>query len=255
MARRDRKATGEISRRLEYVRTEFTSIRYTLADFHRVLGGRDLVSYQTVQNYHFDRDASVQYLAAVAEVFSVDLDWLATGKGTPSPWGTPGLEGEIDPATRVVLDSLTDPEERALTAEQERRLSALKFLGPLRGSVIDHGVSSFADALDERRSPEDMRMTMDDWRARNLRVIQGLDSVLATTWETALDLLRQEIALEAGDLTVDQQTRFAHGLILAVLAMLPERDIPLGTRIYADDQPDSAGVDRLSLASTLSRTR
>ena len=183
----------------------------------------------------------MQYLAAVAEVFSVDLAWLATGRGTPSPWGTPGLEGEIDSSTRFVLDSLTNPEERELTDMHDRRLGATKFLGPLRDSMIDHVVTAFADALDERRSPEDMLMTMDDWRARNLRVVQGLDAVLAATWENALWLLGEEVGIEPTQLTVDQQTRFGHGLIISILALLPERELPIGTRIGFDGQLDSAG--------------
>jgi hypothetical protein len=230
-----------MSRRLEYVRTQFSSVRYSLADFHRLLGGRDFVSYQTVQNYHFDRDASVQYLAAVAETFSVDLKWLATGKGTPSPWGTPGVEGEIDPATRIVLHSLTDPEERERAAEQERRLAAMRFLGPLRESMIHEVVSAFVDALDERRSSGDELMTMDDWRARSLRIIQGLDSILLTAWDSAVALLRQETAIEHTQFTVDQQTRFAHGLILAILAMLPERDIPISTHLLQSELTELPG--------------
>lgn len=243
MARRDRKAIGEMSRRLEYVRTQFTSIRYSLADFHRILGGKDFVSYQTVQNYHFDRDASVEYLAAVAETFSVDLRWLATGKGTPTPWGTPGLEGEIDTTTRVVLHSLTDPEERELAAEYERRLGGMRFLGPLRESMADHIVNAFTDALDERRAPEDELMTMDDYRARNLRVIEGLDWVLSATWDNAFALLRQEISIEAAQLTVDQQTRFIQAVVTAILAMLPDRDLPVGMPMSREDEQDPSACD------------
>ena len=228
MARPVRKAKGEMSRRLEYVRTEFASVPVSLAELHRLLGGKDFVSYQTVQNYHFDRDASVEYLARVAEFYSVDFEWLATGMGKASPWGTPGLEGEIDSTTRMVVHHLTDPEERDATEAYEARIAKTKFLGPLMESILSHVVNGFPDALDERRSIEEMQpMQLSEWKERDLRVIIALDRILDTTWRSALSLLNQELGLTSEDLSIDQQIRFGHAMILAILAMLPERDLPV----------------------------
>ena len=225
MAQQVRRARGAMSQRLEYVRNEFTSESYSLAEFHRLLGGKDFVSYQTVQNYHFDRDASVQYLAAVAEEFAIRLEWLATGKGSPSIWGTPGTEGEID---SLVHHHLTDPEEKELSAAYEARISETKFLGPLTETIIDNIVSAFTSALDERRSFEGVEaMTVSDWQEKDIPAILALDRILAETWESALSLLGRELGIEPGDLTIDQQIRFAQGVILAMLALLPERDLPV----------------------------
>lgn len=228
MARPVRKATGEMSRRLEYVRTQFTGVSYSLAELHRLLGGGDFVSYQTVQNYHFDRDASVQYLAEVAEVFSVNLQWLATGKGSASPWGTPGVEGDIDASTRTVLHYMPDPEAREIDDAYQELIAESKFLGPLWETMIQNVVSGFTDELDELRSPEESQPnTMIEWKERDLRVILTLDRILGDSWEGALGLLGQELGIETVHLTIDQQIRFAHGMILAILTLLPERDLPV----------------------------
>ena len=235
MARQVRKATGDMSRRLEHVRTRYCSASFSLAEFHRHLGGSDFVSYQTVQNYHFDRAASVKYLAAVAETFRVRLEWLATGDGSPSHWGTPGVEGDIDVDKREALDHLefhfTDPEERAISAEQEARISATKFLGPLIDATEPIVVDAFTTALFDRRSFEEgsQPTTVAEYNAMALRPTLTLDRILAQTWEGALALLRQELGIEAVDLNIDQQTRFTNGMILAILALLPERDLPVAS--------------------------
>ena len=73
------------SRRLELVRERVQCA--TLRDFWREItkdaGYR--VSYEAVRNYHNDRDPPVDYLVRVADVFGVDLHWLATGRGAPWP--------------------------------------------------------------------------------------------------------------------------------------------------------------------------
>ena len=230
MARQVRRSKKEMSRRLEYVRTEFTSVAYSLAEFHRLLGGKEFVSYQTVQNYHFDRDASVEYLRRVAEFFSVDFEWLATGTGKATQWGTPGLEGEIDPSTRMVVHHLTDPEEREASEAYEGHIAKAKFLGPLMKSSLSNVVDGFPDALDERRSIEEMQpKELSEWKERDLRVILALDRLLDTSWQGALGLLSQELGLEREDLSIDQQVRFGHTMILAILALLPERDLPVAS--------------------------
>jgi hypothetical protein len=230
MARQVRRAKGEMSRRLEYVRTQFTGMAVSLAEFHRQLGGKDFVSYQTVQNYHFDRDASVEYLARVAEFYSVDFEWLATGNGSASPWGTPGLEGELDPSTRTVVHHLTDPEEREATKAYEARIAKTDFIGPLREGMFARVIDAFTEALDERRPSEDMQpMEMRAWNDRHLRVILALDRILEVAWESATCLVSQELPIEEGDLSLDQQVRFGHAMILAVLEVLPERDLPVAS--------------------------
>ena len=230
MARQVRRATGEMSRRLEYVRTQFTGVPVSLAEFHRQLGGKDFVSYQTVQNYHFDRDASVEYLARVAQFYSVDFEWLATGNGSASPWGTPGLEGELDSTTRTVLHHLTDPEEREAAEAYEAQIAETNFVGPLNDGMLSHVIDAFTEAIDERRPMEDMQpMELSTWKERNLQVILELDRMLEAAWESAVCLVSQELPIERADLTIDQQTRFGHAMMLAVLEVLPERDLPVAS--------------------------
>lgn len=74
-----------VSDRLEQVRSRVTV--ETLRDFWRALVDDTpyQVSYEAVRNYHSDRDPPVGYLVRVAEVFGVDLHWLATGRGAPFP--------------------------------------------------------------------------------------------------------------------------------------------------------------------------
>ena len=69
--------------------------------------------------------------------------------------------------------------------------------------------------------------TLAEWRAKNLRPIQALDGVLAQTWEGTLALLGRELGIETVDLTLDQQVRFTHGIIHAILTLLPDRDLPV----------------------------
>jgi hypothetical protein len=156
------------------------------------------------------------------------LEWLATGGG--SPWETPGVEGEIDSTTRAVVHHLTDPEEREFTAWYEAQITETKFLGPLKGTMIDHVLSAFTDALDERRSLQEMQpMEIIDWKKRELGVVLALDQILLKAWEGGLGLVGRELAIEPGHLTTDQQIRFAHEMILAILALLPERDLPVAS--------------------------
>ena len=153
----------------------------------------------------------------------------------PSHWGTPGVEGDIDVDEREALDLLefyvTDPEERAISAEQEARISATKFLGPLIDATEPIVVDAFTTALFDRRSFEEgsQPTTVAEYNAMALRPTLTLDRILAQTWEGALALLRQELGIEAVDLNIDQQTRFTNGMILAILALLPERDLPVAS--------------------------
>lgn len=76
-----------MAKRLEDVRTNVARIPSLRGFWQRVVEDwpEDLlgppVSYEAVRNYHFDRDAPVSYLAQVARVFGVRLEWLAYGAG------------------------------------------------------------------------------------------------------------------------------------------------------------------------------
>ena len=67
--------------RLEQVRKHLRikSVR----DFWIRLGGKEGsgVGYGSAKSYHVDRIGPIQYYRAAAEVFSVSLEWLLTGKG------------------------------------------------------------------------------------------------------------------------------------------------------------------------------
>lgn len=69
--------------RLEYVR-ESTG-HQTLKAFREALTGDDTysVSYEAVRTYHEHRDPPVHYVARVAEVFGVSLEWLILGGEGP----------------------------------------------------------------------------------------------------------------------------------------------------------------------------
>src|SRR5687768_13368277 len=81
-----------MAKRLEKVRTRF-GVR-SRREFWLQLGekdpeldvvrwktkdGEESVSYPSVKYYHFDRDAPAAYLARVAAVFGVRLEWLISG--------------------------------------------------------------------------------------------------------------------------------------------------------------------------------
>lgn len=57
-------------------------VRSVRAFWQRVTeGDGPKVSYEAARYYHFDREAPASYLARVAKVFGVRLDWLVTGEG------------------------------------------------------------------------------------------------------------------------------------------------------------------------------
>ncbi len=103
---------SSVSSRLELVRERVQCA--TLRDFWRLLT-RDTpyrVSYEAVRNYHHDRDPPVDYLVRVADVFGVDLGWLATGRGAPWPVdpsiGERAREATQDSAIREFEDALRE---------------------------------------------------------------------------------------------------------------------------------------------------
>ena len=68
--------------RLERVRKE---THLSLNEFWKELGGEEVCSYQSAQNYHYDRDPPVAYLVAVSKSFGATVEWLATETG-PMHW-------------------------------------------------------------------------------------------------------------------------------------------------------------------------
>jgi hypothetical protein len=59
----------------------------SLKDFHDKLGGDrgNVVSYETVRKYHYDRDPSAEYLEHVTQSFpQYRLEWLVAGRGRPT---------------------------------------------------------------------------------------------------------------------------------------------------------------------------
>jgi hypothetical protein len=84
----------ELAKRLEYVRTDagIPSLRQFREALRKSTDlpesgivptdqeGKYLVSYEAVRNYHYDRAPPIHYLLQVAEAFSLNLDWVATGR-------------------------------------------------------------------------------------------------------------------------------------------------------------------------------
>lgn len=143
----DPDAEKPICRRLENVRQ---STGLDLKSFHaRLVEEEGLeTTYHAARRWHYDRPPPVDYVAKVAKVYDVNLEWLATGAGDPgdvrvSPrgeieavtrreWVRKGLsEGFFeDPdheiADRIKLDVLTDVWVRAAI----RTLSTVQYEGP-----------------------------------------------------------------------------------------------------------------------------
>jgi hypothetical protein len=71
----------ETAKRLEHVRTQ--NGLPSLRSFWQRLqdGWEDGASYEAVRGYHWNREPPAAYLARVAQVFGVRLEWLITGTG------------------------------------------------------------------------------------------------------------------------------------------------------------------------------
>lgn len=100
--------TTERATRLEQVREElgYDSLRQFWAELTEHAKPFE-VSYEAVRNYHYDRDAPVEYYLAVSRVFSVNVVWLLTGGG-PRWSGDAGAvgEGQLDPVDQKVAEAL-----------------------------------------------------------------------------------------------------------------------------------------------------
>lgn len=76
--------TTGTAKRLEYVRTEVARLPSLRSFWARLLEGWEgAASYEAVRSYHFNREPPASYLARVAEVFDMRLEWLVTGQGSP----------------------------------------------------------------------------------------------------------------------------------------------------------------------------
>ena len=105
-----------IPHRLEHVR-ELHGIE-TLKEFHERIGGDDFKSYSAVRNYHHcdhdpkrERVAPADYLARVAKVFGVRLEWLITG------------ERPVTVGQQVTEDALAEEEQRREGLDEEAEKS------------------------------------------------------------------------------------------------------------------------------------
>lgn len=213
-ARLTREPEGDMGKRLETVRLR---AGLTLADFHRRLGGSEFCSYQTVQNYHFDRQPSVQYLVRVADVFEEDLTWLATGQR-----GAADVTGRIRELLRL-------PEFKAKTEAHVQFLDdETRFLGPLRATVpagLMQIVFSAHARIASHLSPGD-RLTEQDYHLEDFT--RQFDSVLTNTWFQLSEVLDTQIRDRASP-TIDQQLRYVEQMRDVLLSLLPDRGIPAVT--------------------------
>jgi hypothetical protein len=73
-------------------------------------GWDDGVSYEAVRGYHYDREPPAAYLARVAQVFGVRLEWLITGTGPQT---------NLDAALLDLVDRPPDDMRQALAGHLE----------------------------------------------------------------------------------------------------------------------------------------
>jgi hypothetical protein len=129
-----------ISARLEHVRGRF-GYKSRRAFWQALCDGwDDPVSYEAVRMYHWKRQPPPSYLARVAEVFGVRLEWLITGEGRIT-------EAEEEAARGAPLDAIPGrvypPIDRLQRYAMSALLSAWSAIaegqpGPL-GQVMDDG--------------------------------------------------------------------------------------------------------------------
>lgn len=205
MARSVRRAVHPISKRLEAVR-ELHGI--SLAEFRKQLyeGHGESYSYQTIQNYHYDREPPVRYLVRVADIFGVSLIQLATGK-----------------EERSLFQGEPDPEFAGPFEEYDARLRQTRFVGPLeQAAPWATGIRQLASEM----APK-VRFgigSLEKGLAGVADVTESLDSIYAGAW---VDIRQLIVALGGrDDFTIDQQLRFAAAMVTATRAMLGDRGMP-----------------------------
>ena len=138
------------ARRLEYVRQAVQC--QTLREFwRRLIDGEEYeVSYEAVRNYHSDRDPPVDYLIRVAEVFGVNLEWLATGATEPWP-----VDAEVETAARGVAERAHPEFESAMEEVfwQYRKLPPLAVAVILKTCDRLYRDAEFRASLQSRTGP------------------------------------------------------------------------------------------------------
>ena len=134
-------AERAISARLEHVRGRF-GYKSRRAFWQALCDGwDDRVSYEAVRMYHWKREPPPSYLARVAEVFGVRIEWLVTGEGRVTVAGEEAARGApLDAIPGVVYPPIDRLQRYATSA----LLSAWAAIaegqpGPL-GQVMDDGV-------------------------------------------------------------------------------------------------------------------
>jgi hypothetical protein len=258
MPRNKRKPNHDMAGRLEAVRSR-TGLRLT--DFRKRLleGGEYEVSYQAVQNYHFDRSAPIDYLVRVAEVFGADFTYLATGTHTVAETSSPrttheyidllGIASDLGRKTQnmefpkelegMVSDLRRQTQHMELRAEARRRLNqqpdGARFLLSELNSVarevrrrVGHLDLFQAIAMWNPDDPEtDMEGQIQDFLA-----LRGeLDDMFADTWEGMREIVANEFGDEAVErLTLEQQIRFNDAMVLALTCLFPDHGDPASFR-------------------------
>ena len=220
MGRKKRKPQKGMARRLQAV---VSMSGLTLKAFHEKLveDGEYSVAYQSVQNYHFDRDAPAHYLARVATVFGSDLVYLVTGKrGGADDWNVVKWEDWIRLAGQTMPD--------------------LRFFGPFSQTGLGRGhhlmpfVTEFRHwsgrptlfqdypgegSLTNEEMENIIRETQETYRL--------MDDVFADAWEGMRNIVAHEFGPAVADnLTLDQQTRFIDAMQLALTSLFPDHGHP-----------------------------
>ncbi len=188
--------------RLEYVRTAIARTE-NLRDFWRLLTaaqtGRPAFSYAAARTYHVQgREPPASYLARVAEVFGVRLEWLIRGEGAP----TPETEEELRATVRVAGRAFARAVEDALI----RVFPPYRRLGPApRAAIWDLSRRTLASLV--AAMPEDRGSVSGN------EVGRAVGRYLAAPFDTlrqdaeALDDVRLEVVVE----TLVQAARLAGG--------------------------------------------
>ena len=210
-----------------------------LTEFRRrLLGDGDYeVSYQAVQNYHFDRPAPVDYLARVAEVFGADFKYLATGhheartsKETPMLDEWLATESTLDSGRWMVL--MNDAEAYIETnsrffwpIEKARRSKDLLFPSLV---LITDKLYARAGRPGPLADPEDVPPEEILKRFQHItKSLQLLDDVFATAWEGMREIVAHVCGRDGADaFTLAQQIYAMDGMLLVLSGLFPDYGDP-----------------------------
>jgi hypothetical protein len=258
MPRKKRKPNHDMARPLEAIRSR-TGLRLTKFRERLLEGGEYEVSYQAVQNYHFDRPAPIDYLARVAEVFGADFTYLATGTHTvaetsslPTSARTTheyidllGIASDLERKTQnkefpkelegMVSDLRRQTQHMELRAEARTRLNQL----PDGARFLLDELDSVAIEIRRRAGHLNLYQLIDMWnpddperdmegQIQDFLALRGeLDDVFANTWEAMRDIVACEFGAESVErLTFEQQIRFTNAMALALSCLFPDHGDP-----------------------------